>query len=132
MTTDRLAQRLREFNKAVERLAEALAAPPSDLTRDAVIQRFEFSFELAWKSLKAYLEGQGSAAPNPRAALREAFAQGLIASEQDADAWMVMLEDRNLTSHTYREDLAQAIHARIKQDHCKRLRDLAERLSAAP
>lgn len=130
MTSERLQRRLEEFSKAVERLSEALAAPQNDLTRDAAIQRFEFSFELAWKTLKAYLEQQGSSAPNPRATLREAFAQGLIPSELDADAWMLMLEDRNLTSHTYRQDLAQAIHSRIKQDHFARLRALAERLAA--
>ena len=108
-------QRQQEFSKVVERLAEALAAPQNDLTRDAVIQRFEFSFELAWKTLKAWLEQQGSAAPNPRAALREAFAQGLIASEEDADAWMLMLEDRNLTSHTYRQDLPEGNRLRLRK-----------------
>lgn len=131
MTQDRLRQRQQDFSKAVERLAEAIAAPESDLTRDAAIQRFEFSFELAWKTLKDYLETQGVDAPNPRAALRQAFTQGLIASHAEADVWLKMLEDRNLTSHTYRQELALTIFSSIKRDYLARLRELAEKLAGA-
>ena len=131
MSPDRVHQRRLDFRKVVERLAEAVAAPESDLVRDAAIQRFEFSFELAWKSLKDYLEKQGVDAPNPRAALRQGFSQGLIRTEGEADLWMTMLEDRNLSSHTYRQELAVAIFSRIKQDYLGLLRALAGKLDHA-
>lgn len=82
------------------------------LYRDGLIQRFEFSTELAWKSIKEYLEDQGFsiAVASPRAILKEAFAGGII---DDEDAWNDILNARNLTSHIYDEKTATDVAARI-------------------
>jgi nucleotidyltransferase substrate binding protein (TIGR01987 family) len=78
---------------------------------DACIQRFEFVIELYWKLLKRILETQGREAYYPKDVLREAYAGYLI---DDDSLWLQMLKDRNLTSHTYDEKLADKIYANIK------------------
>ena len=72
----------------------------SQLEREGVIQRFEYTFELAWLTLKDRLEYDGVALTTvtPRNVIRQAFHAKLIA---DGDAWIDMLTDRNLMSHTY-------------------------------
>ena len=96
---------LEEFEKAISRLAEALAQPKNDFLRDSVIQRFEFTFELSWKSAKKIMGSQSIA---PKVVIREMAAQGLIS---DPQVWFDYLEGRNLSSHTYKEDLAEQIYA---------------------
>ena len=61
--------------------------------------------------------------------LKQAFAFGLIQTPDEADVWLAMLEDRNLTTHTYREALAETIVANIRAHYAARLVDLAERLA---
>ena len=126
-------ERVGELERALERLDEALAlgpAPsaevsattlPEAIVGDAAIQRFEFSFELAWKALSGWLERNLTAPPaSPRAVLREAYRQGVIADEA---RWIALLLDRNLTSHTYREATARDVFARLP-DHAKLLHAL--------
>ncbi len=76
------------------------------------IQRFEFTYELAWKTLKLYLETKDIDVRNAKDTLKAAFEQGLI---QNADDWSELHQKRNLTSHTYDEALAQEIYLFIKQ-----------------
>ena len=104
-----------------------LAQPETDITRDAAIQRFEFCFELAWKAVQEALRHQGLGCASPRSCLRAAFRQGWIHGES---GWNTALEDRNLTSHTYDEDLAKAIYARIP-GHSKAIRLLHDALAVA-
>jgi nucleotidyltransferase substrate binding protein (TIGR01987 family) len=105
-------RRLSNFGHALDRLHEALAVPPeAPLAVDGTVQRFEFVFELAWKTLKAALEAEGVGARTPREVLREATRAGWLADE---DAWLEMLEDRNLSSHTYSEESAREIYGRIR------------------
>lgn len=101
---------LHNFGKALGRLREALAAPESDLSRDAAIQRFEFSVELGWKSVKALARDLGLDCQSPKACLRLAFAQGWI---DDEPRWIALLEDRNRTSHTYDEEFARHLFGRL-------------------
>lgn len=83
----------------------------NSLYQDGLIQRFEFTTELAWKSLKEYLEDQGAAPrATPKAVLKEAFAAGLIREEQ---SWIDILDARNLTSHIYKEETAKEVAQRI-------------------
>jgi nucleotidyltransferase substrate binding protein (TIGR01987 family) len=117
MSKERFAERQAELKNAADRLREAIAQPESDLVRDAVIQRFEFTFELVWKSLKLYLERQGLDCGGPRSTLKKAFAEGLIDSPDEADVWLRMLEDRNLTSHAYDEALARRIYQNVARDY---------------
>lgn len=91
------------------RLRESLALPKNDIVRDSVIQRFEFTVELSWKVLHKVLKASGvSEALTPKNVIREGARLGLIA---DPEAWIQFLEDRNLTSHTYKENLAERVYA---------------------
>ncbi|WP_341758244.1 HI0074 family nucleotidyltransferase substrate-binding subunit [Candidatus Tisiphia endosymbiont of Ditula angustiorana] len=78
---------------------------------DASIQRFEFTIELFWKLLRVILESKGVAVQYPKDVLREAFKGHLIDHEQE---WLKMLLDRNITSHTYDEQLADKIYNNIR------------------
>lgn len=81
---------------------------PNDLERQGIIKSFEFTFELAWKTLKDYLESQEVAIKFPREVIKEAFHYEIITS---GDIWMDMLEKRNLMAHTYDEEAANtALH----------------------
>ena len=91
---------------------------------DAAIQRFEFSFELAWKAIQEALKKEGLGCQSPKSCLREAFAQGWI---EDEDAALAILDDRNLTSHTYNESLAQVVFDRLPA-HLAFFRGLEARL----
>lgn len=111
----RWRQRLHSFRKAFRRLSDAaiLAAERelTDLEQQGLIQAFEFTHELAWKTLKDFLEAKGATdIYGSKIATRQAFAAGLI---EDGDAWMAMIESRNQTSHTYNEDLADEISTLI-------------------
>ena len=128
MNINRLRERTQEFRKAVRRLEEALAEDLSNiLVYDGVIQRFEFSYELAWKLIKAYLEYEGIAdIKSPRAAFKEAFAAGLI---DNGELWLEMIDDRNLTAHTYNEEYAKQIYAKVKEKYFPLLAALADKLA---
>lgn len=114
MRSEKTILRLEQLEKALISL-EVMIKKPMDEDRgniDATIQRFEFTIELFWKSLKAILEERGIAVHSPKSVLKEAFAERLIDDEQ---SWLDMLEDRNLTSHTYNQDLADEIYENIKE-----------------
>lgn len=107
--------KLSNFQNALKRLREAAAVLTenngSDVIRDGVIQRFEFTYELAWKTIKEYLENVGIVDKNsPKAVIKEAYAQKLITNEQN---WLIMINDRNLTSHIYNEEIAREVAERI-------------------
>lgn len=96
----------------MERLGEALAEDSSNsLFVDGTVQRFEFVFELTWKTLKRALEMEGLIRTTPRETLKTAYQIGWINEE---DLWVQMLDDRNATSHTYDEPIAFAIYNNIK------------------
>ncbi len=101
------------LGSAINRLQEALEIRPdsSRISIDASIQRFEFTFELLWKAVKIHLSDIGIEANSPRAVFQEAYQQHWI---DDADLWLHMMKDRNLTSHTYHEATADDIYADIK------------------
>lgn len=98
----RWKQRYENLSKAFLRLEEAIGAfdTLSDLEKEGLIQRFEYTFELSWNTLKDYLEAQGVEAVFPREVIKSAFAAGILG---DGEAWMEMLEQRNLMAHTYNE-----------------------------
>src|ERR1035438_9944599 len=128
MSKERFAERKAELQNAIKRLREAVAQPEGDLVRDAVIQRFEFTFELVWKSLKLYLERQGLDCGGPRSTLKKAFTEGLINSPDEADVWLRVLEDRNLTSHAYDEALAIRIYQHVVQEYVALLGQMADKI----
>jgi nucleotidyltransferase substrate binding protein (TIGR01987 family) len=110
------------LHDAVSRLREAVehkmpSGLASEIVRDAIIQRFEFTLEMAWKFLRFVLLDEGlspESVASPRKTLRAAFANGLI---QDEDAWLEMLRYRNTLSHTYNEDIAIELEIRIRHEY---------------
>jgi nucleotidyltransferase substrate binding protein (TIGR01987 family) len=98
---------IRQFQDAVSRFNDVLQKPKDEYIRDSAIQRFEFTFELAWKVLKACLEEKGLLVYSPRDAFRGAFQVGLIENEP---GWLEMVETRNLTAHVYDEKLAEEVY----------------------
>jgi nucleotidyltransferase substrate binding protein (TIGR01987 family) len=102
-----------KFCKALLTLEAIYLKPVMDdrANIDATIQRFEFTFELVWKFLKDYFSEKGIILNYPKEILQEAFAVGLIDNES---LWLQMLSDRNMTSHTYNETLADEIYFRIR------------------
>ena len=102
-----------KFQKALLSL-EAIYLKPTQEDRsniDATIQRFEFTFELGCKFLKDYFFERGVELNYPKEILQEAFNVNLIDNE---NVWIKMLKDRNMTSHTYDQKLADEIFLRIK------------------
>jgi nucleotidyltransferase substrate binding protein (TIGR01987 family) len=110
----RWKQRFQNFDRAFVLLREAMENGPSSLNpleKEGVIQRFEYCFELAWKTVKDYLEQSGFVFPTitPRQVLKDAFVAKVLA---DGQVWIDMLDHRNLLSHTYdRENFEKAVDA---------------------
>ena len=127
MTKEQLLLKWEDYHKALHRLEIALTKTldEDDLYLDATIQRFEFTFELAWKLMKAVLEYEGIEATSPRSSIREAWKQHLIG---DAEKWLDMQVKRNLSSHTYNEETAQDIYRDIKEDYIVLLQDLDQEI----
>lgn len=119
----RWRERFEDYKKAVLRMQEALGKKNfSELEKDGVIQRFEFTFELAWKTLKDYLEDQSFAdISSPKKAIQKAFESGLIG---DGNIWIEMQEDRNRMSHLYNQSESEKIFENIKDKYAKALNDL--------
>jgi nucleotidyltransferase substrate binding protein (TIGR01987 family) len=108
MNSDKLEKSQMNLNKAVKRFAEALQEPESSIVMDATIQRFEFTYELLWKTLKIFLEDiHGIRAVSPRLVFKEAYALSVIEQE---DIFLEMMQSRNLLSHTYNEEQAAEIY----------------------
>src|SRR5712692_8114908 len=128
MSKERFVERQAEVKNAAGRLTEAVAQPQTEIVRDAAIQRFEFTFEVIWKTLKLFLERQGHECGGPRSTLKKAFTEGLISSPDEADLWLALLEDRNLTSHAYDERLAARIYQHIVKDYARILGAMAEKI----
>jgi len=125
MESKRLKERLEDYKSALERLKESLDLEvSSSVIIDGTIQRFEFTYELAWKVIKDYLEYQGVVETrSPRETFKEGFKLGII---DDGDAWIDMLQDRNLTTHTYSEKAAREIYLKIKDKHYDSMKKLYE------
>jgi len=98
----------------------------NEYMRDSAIQRFEFTFELAWKTMKAYLEDKGVKAYAPRDAIKSAFQVKMI---PDDARWLDMLEIRNLTAHIYNEKMAEDVYAKL-QGFLPLIKKLLDNLSA--
>lgn len=126
----KLETKLINFGNALQRLQEAAVefsnSNANDLMRDGVIQRFEFTYELAWKTTKEYLQHIGIVHINsPKAIIKEAYAQKIIVNEQN---WLLMLSDRNLTSHVYKEEMAKEIVERILGQYIEEFEKLLTKL----
>ena len=128
---DKFICKLENYKKAVLRLEEGIneAEENKSMTlRDGVIQRFEFTTELAWKSTREYLLSEGETDINsPKPVMRAALRTDLITDEQ---GWIKILDDRNMTSHIYDEEEVQAIFERIRTKHIVLFKELLDILEA--
>lgn len=112
--TVRWKQRFQNFEKAYLQLQKGLAiAKPNDLEKQGIIQSFEFTFELAWKTLKDYLESEGIKVSFPRDVIKKAFHHEVL---KDGETWLKMLESRNLIAHTYDEEKAEEAFHLIQKE----------------
>jgi len=127
----KLKAKISNFYNALQRLKEAVSelekSNGSDVVRDGVIQRFEFTYELAWKTTKEYLKDLGITDRNsPKTVIKEAFVQKLISNEE---IWLLMLRDRNMTSYVYKEEMAREIADRIKKFYVQEFENLYKQIN---
>lgn len=129
MNDIRWKQRFDNFEKALQHLDFALEVEHPDIIQKAgIIQFFEMTFELSWKVLKDYLESEGFATiQSPRAAIKKAYETALI---EDGHDWLQMLENRNLTTHTYDEETANEVVEAINISYHPLLQALYHTLKA--
>lgn len=128
----RWKQRFSNFNKALIQLQKFIdKGELSELEAQGLVKAFEYTYKLAWNTIKDFLEFSGqSDIYGSRDAIRKGFQLGLIT---DGDGWMDMLKSKNQTSHTYNEDTARQINNAVVTryyDLFIRLRTKFEQLSA--
>jgi nucleotidyltransferase substrate binding protein (TIGR01987 family) len=124
----RWKQRYSNFKLAFAQLSEFLAQPTlNKFEKQGLIQCFEYTFELGWKTMKDYLEEQGLSTTTPRMAIQTAYQAQIIG---DGHVWLDALQKRNLMAHTYNEDLAQQAEALIRTQYAKMLAELKTVLEA--
>jgi nucleotidyltransferase substrate binding protein (TIGR01987 family) len=129
----RWEQKLQSYHKALNRVAEVVNVMDkrqlNDFEADGLIQRFEFTFELAWKLMKSYAEFQGTDKEimGSRDAIRWAFENKII---NDSGIWIEMVKRRNDTSHTYDEETAAEVVIRIKDSYYQAFMALYDRMKS--
>jgi nucleotidyltransferase substrate binding protein (TIGR01987 family) len=102
------------FEKAFLKLQDYLSSPIlDDRDRSGIIKAFEFTFELAWKTFQKMAINDGLEAAGPKSSLKQAFQMNIIENKDETD-WLLMLDDRNLMSHTYRDQLSKEVVERIQ------------------
>jgi nucleotidyltransferase substrate binding protein (TIGR01987 family) len=127
MSSDKLERSLVNFLKAMDRFAEAIQEPESSIVMDATIQRFEFTYELMWKTLKIYLEEiHGIRTVSPRQVFKEAYSLSIIKQE---GLFLEMIKSRNLLSHTYNEEQAADIYKKCPS-YLSAMKNVYGRISA--
>ncbi len=116
-----LDKKLKDFDNALSRLEESINKTNAykeqeeyTFFRDSTIQRFEFTLEIAWKSIKQFLlEHEGLECRSPKACMRDFFSVGYL-NEEEIALLLQMIDDRNLATHTYHEALADDIFSHIE------------------
>ena len=123
----RFIERKQDLTNATKRLKEALEQEETDIVIDGVLHRYEFTFEIAWKTLKDYLEYLGIPmnTGSPREVIKESFAHNLIS---DGETWIKMMLARNSLSHVYDEETSRQIYVAIKKEYIHELEKLVESL----
>ena len=124
----RWQQRFSNYQKALQQLKEVVALEhPNRFEEQGLVKAFEFTYELAWNTLKDFLEYQGiSEIIGSRDAFRKAFSEGVVG---DGAVWMRMIESRNRTAHTYNEATARDIAEDVRSEFCPAFCELEQTLS---
>ena len=118
----KLENKYENFGNAVNRLNEANVTykrnSDNDIYQDALIKRFEFTFELAWKTLREFMIDQGYSLEilSPKGVISFAWREGII---QNEELWLNMLNARNMTAHDYGRELSADIAEDISNRYCK-------------
>ncbi|HBG07616.1 MAG: nucleotidyltransferase [Geobacteraceae bacterium GWC2_58_44] len=115
----RWQQRFKYFQKALLQLTKGVELsqqrPLSDIEQQGLIKAFELTHELAWNVMKDYFEYQGNTSiMGSRDATREAFQRNMVT---DGEGWMEMIKSRNMTSHTYNEEIADEISEKVISEY---------------
>jgi len=116
---------LKDFKRTITRLEEALSLEKTDIVRDSAIKRFELCFDLAWKNIQVFARKEGIECHSPRSCLKTAFQLNFIEYNED---WLEMQEDRNLTVHMYKENIAENVYTRLAS-YVPLFKGLAQKLS---
>ncbi len=121
----RFEERKQDLAKATERLQEALNEEETEIAIDGTLHRFEFTFELAWKTMKDLMEYNGiiESTGSPREVLKNAFQNGII---EDGETWINMMLARNSLSHLYDEEASRKIYKDIKEKYIVLIEKLNE------
>lgn len=122
---DDLKFALGSFENALASLSTGIKEAKRELEKDGVIQRFEFTFELMWKSLKLFLYEEGIECKSPKNCLIRAFKYGIIQNEQTV---LDMLDDRNNSTHVYNKEESEEIFRRIKKSYIGELSTIFRKL----
>lgn len=109
---EKLEAQISQFKKAVARLSETLALKPTSVNKDATIQRFEFSFELAWKLMLTFAYEKGVKTISPKDSIRTAAQLELI---ENVETWFDFLDAHNKSSHIYNEGMAAEVYEQTKK-----------------
>lgn len=123
---DKITSLLEDLKSAQHKLSEALSLPPTEIHKDATIQRFEFTFELSWKLMNAILRENGIEAYGPKNTIREAANLKMI---DDVEKWFEFLNARNLTTHVYKKEIAEQVYSSAKEFE-KYIKDLIKKISS--
>ncbi len=125
----RWIQRLNHFSKAFDQLTRFIdKGTLNELEEQGLIQSFEYTYELAWNTLKDYFEAPGEIKINgSRDAFRLAFRREII---KRGDTWMEMVKSRTLTSHTFNEDIAKQIVSAIRDQYYIEFKSLQNKLNS--
>lgn len=115
------------FRKALNQLEKGVKQDHySELEVEGLIQRFEYTFELAWKTLQDYFDYLGyEGVKGPKGVLEKAYEDELI---RNGEKWVEMLDDRRLSTHTYNEEQAKSIFDAIREDYYPLLKQLHQTL----
>ncbi len=121
----RFEERKQDLAKATERLKEALNEEETEIAIDGTLHRFEFTFELAWKTMKDLMEYNGiiESTGSPREVLKNAFQNGII---EDGETWINIMLARNSLSHLYDEEASRKIYKDIKEKYIVLIEKLNE------
>lgn len=130
---NRFLERQKDYKNALNKLEEALTENIEELSEnakqiiiDGALHRFEFTFELAWKTIKDYLEYMGitEKTGSPRENIQQAFKQGII---EDGEIWIQIMLSRNELSHLYDEQASRRIYNDIKNKYIIEFKKLEEK-----
>ena len=126
----RFEERRKDYKSALARLQEALQETPTELVIDGILHRFEFTFELAWKTIKDYLEYMGiqETTGSPRENIKLGYKHGIISN---GELWIEIMLARNSLAHIYDEQQSREVYNDIKSKYINAFIELEKMLDRA-